>query len=120
MASSMEGLISPMRTCGLRSTSISKLTKMFASSSFNVPSPPLSKTWRPSIRCAVCFRPCIDIHKYVFNNGQIVLERLKALVRVVGKQRLVLDLSCRKKDSKYAIVTDRWQKFSDVFLMRGY
>ncbi|TXG58263.1 hypothetical protein EZV62_016092 [Acer yangbiense] len=315
MASSMEGLISPMRTYGLRSTSISKLTKMFASSSFNVPSPPLSKTSRLSIQCAVSFRPCIDIHKattiaswaievltssgeraslvkeeaftnplplcssssrkrplplameeykasskalaffndgggflilfrlphfsvnqtppkdlksnclffhdlnmicyqgkvkqivgstlrdskedeiklvtnfesdksaaefadlykedgltgghaimlgadtlsqaaaiealhaypgglqvggginsensssyieegashvivtsYVFNNGQMDLERLKSLVRVVGKQRLVLDLSCRKKDGKYAIVTDRWQKFSDVFL----
>ncbi|KDO70417.1 hypothetical protein CISIN_1g0211561mg, partial [Citrus sinensis] len=53
---------------------------------------------------------------YVFNNGQMDLERLKDLVRVVGKQRLVLDLSCRKKDGKYAIVTDRWQKFSDVYL----
>lgn len=53
---------------------------------------------------------------YVFNNGQMDLERLKDLVRVVGKQRLVLDLSCRKKDGKYAIVTDRWQKFTDVFL----
>lgn len=35
--------------------------------------------------------------QYVFNNGQMDLERLKDLVRVVGKQRLVLDLSCRKK-----------------------
>ncbi|PKI41961.1 hypothetical protein CRG98_037644 [Punica granatum] len=44
------------------------------------------------------------------------LERLKDLVHVVGKQRLVLDLSCRKKEGRYAIVTDRWQKFSDVYL----
>ena len=35
--------------------------------------------------------------QYVFKNGQMDLERLKDLVRVVGKQRLVLDLSCRKK-----------------------
>ncbi|CAN0840357.1 1-(5-phosphoribosyl)-5-[(5-phosphoribosylamino)methylideneamino] imidazole-4-carboxamide isomerase, chloroplastic [Linum grandiflorum] len=54
--------------------------------------------------------------QYVFNNGQMDLERLKDLVRVVGKERLVLDLSCRKKDGRYAIVTDRWQKFSDVYL----
>ncbi|KAL8265426.1 hypothetical protein R6Q59_023556 [Mikania micrantha] len=53
---------------------------------------------------------------YVFNNGQMDHERLKELVHLVGKQRLVLDLSCRKKDGKYAIVTDRWQKFSDVYL----
>lgn len=35
--------------------------------------------------------------QYVFNNGQMDLERLKHLVRIVGKERLVLDLSCRKK-----------------------
>ncbi|KAL7247812.1 hypothetical protein ACSBR2_002677 [Camellia fascicularis] len=54
--------------------------------------------------------------QYVFNNGQMDLQRLKELVRVVGRQRLVLDLSCRKKKGKYAIVTDRWQKFTDVCL----
>lgn len=35
--------------------------------------------------------------QYVFNNGQMDLEKLKDLVRIVGKERLVLDLSCRKK-----------------------
>ncbi|KAM7257085.1 hypothetical protein ACFE04_012826 [Oxalis oulophora] len=58
----------------------------------------------------------VIVTSYVFNNGRMDLERLKDLVRVVGKDRLVLDLSCRKKDGKYAIVTDRWQKFSDVNL----
>lgn len=33
----------------------------------------------------------------MFNNGKMDLERLKDLVHVVGKRRLVLDLSCRKK-----------------------
>ncbi|KAG6779107.1 hypothetical protein POTOM_015476 [Populus tomentosa] len=58
----------------------------------------------------------VIVTSYVFNNGQMDLERLKDLVRVVGKQKLVLDLSCRKKEGRYAIVTDRWQKFSDVYL----
>ncbi|XP_012441680.1 1-(5-phosphoribosyl)-5-[(5-phosphoribosylamino)methylideneamino] imidazole-4-carboxamide isomerase, chloroplastic [Gossypium raimondii] len=58
----------------------------------------------------------VIVTSYVFNNGQMDLERLKGLVNVIGKQRLVLDLSCRKKEDKYAIVTDRWQKFSDVYL----
>ncbi|TKY53091.1 phosphoribosylformimino-5-aminoimidazole carboxamide ribotide isomerase [Spatholobus suberectus] len=58
----------------------------------------------------------VIVTSYVFNNGQMDLGRLKDLVQIVGKQRLVLDLSCRKKDGKYAIVTDRWQKFSDVFV----
>ncbi|XP_059463361.1 1-(5-phosphoribosyl)-5-[(5-phosphoribosylamino)methylideneamino] imidazole-4-carboxamide isomerase, chloroplastic [Corylus avellana] len=58
----------------------------------------------------------VIVTSYVFNNGQMDLERLKDLVHVVGKQRLVLDLSCRRKEDKYAIVTDRWQKFTDVYL----
>ncbi|CAN1277337.1 1-(5-phosphoribosyl)-5-[(5-phosphoribosylamino)methylideneamino] imidazole-4-carboxamide isomerase, chloroplastic [Linum perenne] len=41
----------------------------------------------------------VIVTSYVFNNGQMDLERLKDLVRVVGKERLVLDLSCRKKVS---------------------
>ena len=35
-------------------------------------------------------------------------------VQQVGKQRLVLDLSCRKRDGKYYVVTDRWQRFSEL------
>ncbi|XP_051130654.1 1-(5-phosphoribosyl)-5-[(5-phosphoribosylamino)methylideneamino] imidazole-4-carboxamide isomerase, chloroplastic isoform X2 [Andrographis paniculata] len=58
----------------------------------------------------------VIVTSYVFNDGQVDFERLKELAHVVGKQRLVLDLSCRKKDDKYAVVTDRWQKFSDVYL----
>jgi len=40
--------------------------------------------------------------------------RLAALVKAVGRQRLVLDLSCRRRAGDYWIVTDRWQKFTDV------
>lgn len=58
----------------------------------------------------------VIITSYVFSNGQMDLERLEELVHFVSKKRLVLDLSCRKKEGKYAIVTDRWQKFSDVYL----
>ncbi|PHU18725.1 hypothetical protein BC332_14420 [Capsicum chinense] len=58
----------------------------------------------------------VIVTSYVFNNGQMDLERLKALSSLVGRKRLVLDLSCRKKEGEYVIVTDRWQKFSDVHL----
>ncbi|WVZ18105.1 hypothetical protein V8G54_005427 [Vigna mungo] len=61
----------------------------------------------------------VIVTSYVFNDGQMDIGRLKDLVQIVGKERLVLDLSCRKKDGKYAIVTDRWQKFSDVFVDPG-
>lgn len=51
---------------------------------------------------------------YVFQNGEIHFEHLKALTETVGKEHLVLDLSCRFLNGKYYIVTDRWQKFTNV------
>lgn len=44
------------------------------------------------------------------------MKTLKKLPPVTGKEHLVLDLSCRKKGEDYYIVTDRWQKFTDVKL----
>ena len=35
-------------------------------------------------------------------------------VQQVGRERLVLDLSCRKRDGQYYVVTDRWQRFSEL------
>ena len=58
----------------------------------------------------------VIVTSYVFRDGQINHERLQKLVRSVGKEHLVLDLSCRKKGDDYYIVTDRWQKFTDVIV----
>ena len=58
----------------------------------------------------------VIVTSYVFSNGQIHYEKLDKLVSSVSKEHLVLDLSCRKKDGKYFIVTDRWQNFTDVVL----
>ena len=44
------------------------------------------------------------------------MDRLKKLRNAVGKEHLVLDLSCRKKDGKYYIVTDRWQRFTEQMI----
>lgn len=58
----------------------------------------------------------VIVTSYVFKNGQISYENLEKLVKAVGKESLVLDLSCRKKDGQYYIVTDRWQNYTDVVL----
>jgi len=58
----------------------------------------------------------VIVTSYVFSDGQINHNRLQKLVRAVGKKHLVLDLSCRKKGDDYFIVTDRWQKFTEVVI----
>lgn len=58
----------------------------------------------------------VIVTSYVFKDGRIQYDRLEELVRKVGRQNLVLDLSTRKKDDCYYIVTDRWQKYTEVQL----
>lgn len=56
----------------------------------------------------------VIVTSYVFKDGKINYENLEKIKAAVGKEHLVLDLSCRKKDGVYYIVTDRWQSFTDV------
>lgn len=62
----------------------------------------------------------VIVTSYVFNNGRIDYNNLEKLVDAVGKSHLVLDLSCRKKDDSYYIVTDRWQKFTDEVITEEF
>ena len=55
----------------------------------------------------------VIVTSYVFHNGCIDYERLDKMVQVVGRDRLVLDLSCKKTPEGYRVVTDRWQKMTD-------
>lgn len=61
----------------------------------------------------------VVVTSYVFSNGRIDGGRLDKLVRTVGRERLVLDLSCRRRGDSYYIVTDRWQKFTDVVISKA-
>ena len=56
----------------------------------------------------------VIVTSYVFEKGKIREDRLLKLEKAVGKGRLVLDLSCKRKNGHYFIVTDRWQNFTDV------
>jgi len=58
----------------------------------------------------------VIVASWVFREGRVDWERLGALSKAVGKNRLVVDLSCRKRGENYFVVTDRWQKFSGLIL----
>ncbi len=60
----------------------------------------------------------VIITSWVFRDGRIDRERLQQLVKKIGREKLVLDLSCRKRGGKYFVVTDRWQKFTDLIVSR--
>lgn len=54
----------------------------------------------------------VIVTSFVFVDGQVRFDRLKALKSAVGAEHIVLDMSCRKKDGRYLVVTDRWQKYT--------
>ncbi len=60
----------------------------------------------------------VIITSWVFQDGQLDWERLRRLVGAIGKQRLVVDLSCRRREENYFVVTDRWQKFTELRITR--
>ena len=54
----------------------------------------------------------VIVTSWLFRDGEVDVERLKHLSTIVGKNRLVIDLSCRQKDGQYWVVKDRWQTFT--------
>jgi len=56
----------------------------------------------------------VIVTSWVFREGRVDWARLEELVKIIGKNRLVLDLSCRQRDGNYFVVTDRWQKFTEL------
>jgi phosphoribosylformimino-5-aminoimidazole carboxamide ribotide isomerase len=56
----------------------------------------------------------VIVTSYVFRDGRIHDNRLRELAHAVGRNRLVLDLSCRRRGEEYFVVTDRWQKFTEI------
>jgi phosphoribosylformimino-5-aminoimidazole carboxamide ribotide isomerase len=77
----------------------------------------------------------VIVTSWVFREGRVDRKRLGELVKTIGKDRLVLDLSCRRRvqspkskvqspkaaedvgfSSDYFVVTDHWQKFTEVVI----
>ncbi|WP_281432259.1 phosphoribosylformimino-5-aminoimidazole carboxamide ribotide isomerase [Desulfatitalea alkaliphila] len=54
----------------------------------------------------------VIVTSWVFHDGSVDEARLDRLRRRIGAHRLVLDLSCRRRDNDYYIVTNRWQTFT--------
>jgi phosphoribosylformimino-5-aminoimidazole carboxamide ribotide isomerase len=56
----------------------------------------------------------VIVTSWIFHEGHVNWERLDELAKTIGKSRLVIDLSCRKRGEDYFVVTDRWQKFTEL------
>jgi len=55
----------------------------------------------------------VIVTSYIFQDGKLNWDNLNAIVSKVGKERLVIDLSCKERDGRYFVVTNQWRTFSD-------
>ncbi len=56
----------------------------------------------------------VIVTSWLFPDGRFAPERVAALVQAVGRDRLVIDLSCRRRDDRWLVAIDRWQRITDV------
>ncbi|MBR6626809.1 MAG: phosphoribosylformimino-5-aminoimidazole carboxamide ribotide isomerase [Lachnospiraceae bacterium] len=55
----------------------------------------------------------VIVTSYVFKDGRIRYDRLEILRQAVGREHIVLDMSCKKIGDDYVVVTDRWQNLTE-------
>jgi phosphoribosylformimino-5-aminoimidazole carboxamide ribotide isomerase len=60
----------------------------------------------------------VIVTSYIFKDGRVEWKKLEELSKQIGPEKLVIDLSCRRRGGDYFVVTDRWQKFTDLILSR--
>jgi phosphoribosylformimino-5-aminoimidazole carboxamide ribotide isomerase len=56
----------------------------------------------------------VIVTSYLFTNKCLDFGKVKAMADEVGKERLVIDLSCRRTERGFFVATDRWQTITDT------
>ncbi|SFE76462.1 1-(5-phosphoribosyl)-5-[(5-phosphoribosylamino)methylideneamino] imidazole-4-carboxamide isomerase [Paenibacillus catalpae] len=54
----------------------------------------------------------VIVTSYIFRDGELNMDNLSKIVSEVGKDKLVIDLSCKQKDGSWHVVTNQWRTFS--------
>lgn len=61
----------------------------------------------------------VIITSYLFPDGKFSRENLEKVVKEVGKERLVIDLSCRRRENGWWVAMDRWQRITETEVNKG-
>ena len=56
----------------------------------------------------------VIVTSWIFDGAILNFEKVKILSEAVGKNHLVLDLSCRRTHSGWNVATNRWQTITDA------
>ncbi|KAI8329923.1 hypothetical protein BC941DRAFT_441617 [Chlamydoabsidia padenii] len=56
----------------------------------------------------------VIVTSYLFPDSKFSLERLRELYRKVGKDKLVVDVSCRRSGNQWVVAMNKWQTLTDM------
>lgn len=56
----------------------------------------------------------VIVTSWLFPEGRLSLERMARLSGLAGRERIVVDLSCRRRDDDWYVATNRWQTVTQV------
>ena len=55
----------------------------------------------------------VIVTSHLFDGPRFCLDRLEALAAQIGRDRLVVDLSCRQQGDRWVVATNRWQTLTE-------
>lgn len=56
----------------------------------------------------------IIVTSYLFPEQKFSLQRLQTISSLVGKERLVVDISCRRRGDRWWVAMNKWQDITDT------
>lgn len=56
----------------------------------------------------------VILTNFLFDNDTLNIGHIEKVIQRVGREQIVLDLSCRKKNGNYYVVKDKWQRFTNL------
>lgn len=58
---------------------------------------------------------------YLFPAAEFSMERLEGILGALGgdKEKLIIDLSCRRVGGKWVVAMDKWQRLTDMEVNEG-
>ncbi|KAF7301673.1 1-(5-phosphoribosyl)-5-[(5-phosphoribosylamino)methylideneamino] imidazole-4-carboxamide isomerase [Mycena indigotica] len=61
----------------------------------------------------------VIVTSYLFPGAKFSLDRLKQLSSLIGKGRLVVDVSCRRREEDWIVAMNKWQDLTDMIVSKG-
>ncbi|CAG8657816.1 13646_t:CDS:2 [Funneliformis mosseae] len=61
----------------------------------------------------------VIVTSYLFPDAKFSLNRLQELSARIGKENIVVDVSCRKRENKWVVAMNKWQTMTDMEINEG-